>query len=84
MWNGYGVGWAGGNGMLVLLALLIASVVLLTRWFTREPGCGQPLPPAQGAADTRRDVALDIARERFVRGEITVEKPKVIKRRLEP
>ncbi len=86
MWNGYGMNgwWAGEIGMLVFLALVIASVVVLTRWFTTEARRSHPSPLAQRAGAARRDVALDIARERFARGEITAEELGVIKRGLGP
>ena len=84
MWNGYGMGWAGGIGMLVFLALVIASVVVVTRLVTKESRRDQPSPLAQETGAARRDVALDIARGRFARGEITAEELGVVKRGLGP
>ena len=85
MWNGYGMGeWAEGISMLAFLALMMASVVVLTHWFTKESRRDQPSPLALATGDTRCDVTLDIARERFDRGEITAEELEMIKRGMGP
>lgn len=63
-WHNPGtMGWAGGIGMLVLMALVLAAVVSLAVVLARRG----PQPPSP--ADTARRI-LD---ERFARGEIDQE-----------
>jgi len=57
------MGWAGGIGMLVLMALVLAALVVLVVVLARRG----PQPPAQG------DTARRILDERFARGEIDQE-----------
>ncbi|HEY3466345.1 MAG TPA: SHOCT domain-containing protein [Amycolatopsis sp.] len=57
------MGWAGGVGMLVLMALILAAVVSLVVVLARRA----PLPPSPG------DTARRILDERFARGEIDEE-----------
>lgn len=63
-WMGWGWGgmWFGPLFMLAVLALLVALVVALVRWF----GSGQTAPPAPRSA-------RDILDERYARGEIDRE-----------
>ena len=80
MWHtGDGMGWwmLWGGLMMVLfwggiIALLVWMVQSLTR---REDGQGQPGAP--------RRTALDIAKERYARGDISREEFEQIKRDLE-
>ena len=80
MWHtGDGMGWwMGWGGLMMVLfwggiiAIIVWTVQTLTR---REDGQGQP--------DAPRRAALDIARERYARGEITREEFEQIKRGLE-
>ncbi|MFI5589509.1 SHOCT domain-containing protein [Amycolatopsis sp. NPDC051758] len=57
------MGWAGGIGMLVLMALVLAALVTLTVVLGRRG----PQPPSPG------DTARRILDERFARGEIDQE-----------
>lgn len=61
-WNHPHLGWAGGLGMLVLMALVLAAVVTLAVVLARR---GPQPPPA--------DTARRILDERFARGEIDQE-----------
>ncbi|QKV80559.1 SHOCT domain-containing protein [Amycolatopsis sp. Hca4] len=63
-WNHpWTMGWAGGIGMLVLMALVLAALVVLAVVLARRGP--QPPPPA--------DTARRILDERFARGEIDQE-----------
>ena len=57
------MGWAGGIGMLVLMALVLAALVTLAVVLGRRG----PRPPTPG------DTARRILDERFARGEIDQE-----------
>ena len=57
------MGWAGGIGMLVLMALVLAALVTLAVVLGRRG----PHPPSPG------DTARRILDERFARGEIDQE-----------
>ena len=62
-------GWSWmGWGIVAFWVLIIAGGYLLLREFTTPP--------------ERRDSALDVARERYARGEITLEEFEEIKKRL--
>jgi putative membrane protein len=63
LWEG---GWMllGPLMMITFIALIVAVVVLMLRWFSNR-GAGAPTPP-QGKA-------LEILKERFARGEIDKE-----------
>ena len=76
MWNGYGMGGDWGLGMLLFWGLVVVGIVLLVRWLSSE--AGRNAPPVSGDRQ-----ALDIARGRFARGEITAEELEAIKRGLE-
>ncbi|MEV6873124.1 SHOCT domain-containing protein [Amycolatopsis sp. NPDC051128] len=57
------MGWAGGIGMLVLMALVLAALVAIAVVLVRRG----PQPPGPG------DTARRILDERFARGEIDQE-----------
>lgn len=74
MWNGMGGDW--GMGMLVFWVLVVVGIVLLVRWLSSE--ARRNFPPITGDKQ-----ALDIARGRFAKGEITLQEFEAIKRGLE-
>ncbi len=78
MW-GYGMayGWVGWLVGTVLLALIVGLVVWLVVGRSHVP----PPPPAW-PTQTPRPEPLDILRERFARGEITLEEFETAKRAL--
>lgn len=80
MWNGYGMDGFGGLGMLIFWGLVIFGIVLLVRWFSDESRRGTS--PFAGRDAGGRDRALEIARERLAKGEITPEEFESIKRGL--
>ena len=66
MWDG---GWwlvLGPLGMIVFIAVIVAIIIVLVRWFG---GTGHPVAHAQPPSGT----AMDILKERFARGEIDEE-----------
>ena len=76
MWNVYQMSWLWPLCVITGLILLSLGLVLFSRWFSNNVD--------QDARRQRRDQALDIARERFARGEITPEEFEALKRGLEP
>ena len=81
MGYGYGMGGFWGFGMMAFWILVIVGVVLLVRWYAGEPR-GNPSVLSREAAIARNH-GLEIARERFAKGEINVEEFEAIKRGLE-
>lgn len=73
MWDGYDCS-AGWLGALTLLGLTVAAGALLTR---RPSGSGS------GHHSSRRDPALELARERFARGDVSPEEYMALRRALE-
>lgn len=96
MMNGYGYGMNGFGGfwMLIVLGFVIVGVALLVRWLSGQSQRGTtPSATAPSAAvpfnrydsvalDQQRDHALEIARERLAKGEISPEEFESIKRSL--
>ena len=86
-WNGPWFGGFGGFiwdvlGALFWLALLVALAVLVARLiFGRGPRASGPVP-FTASRDPGRDPALEIARERFAKGEIDEKTFEAIKRAL--
>lgn len=83
MWHAAdGMGWWmlwGGLMMVLFWGAIIALVVWAIQSVTRR-GADQAQPPQSGTAPPR---ALDIAKERYARGDITREEFEQIKRDLE-
>ena len=78
---GYGMGGFWGVGMVAFWILVVIGVALLVRWYASETRRG---PPAlSGEAAVARNHGLEIARERFAKGEINAEEFEAIKRGLE-
>ena len=81
MYTGWGFGWLWGIGFLVLV---VAGVILIV-WLVASPGRSQRQPPpawpTPPPAPARPD-PLDILRERFARGEISLEEFETAKRAL--
>ncbi len=77
-----GVGWA-MMGLMALFGLLVtAGVVLLIVWAVRmASGGGHHQTPWSGE-ERRRDAALEIARQRLARGEISAEEFEELRRKL--
>ncbi len=84
MWNGYGMDGFGGLGMLIFWGLVIFGIVLAVRWFSDDARHGNSRLKGRNldTFDSRRDQALEIARERLAKGEITPEEFESIKRSL--
>lgn len=76
MSNGYGMDGFSGVGMLIFWVLAIFGVVLLIRWFF-DDAKRKDLPAA-----LKNDPALEIARQRFAKNEISLEEFEIIKRGL--
>ena len=87
MMNGYGYGMGGFGivGMVLFWGLVIFGIVLLVRWFSGETRRGtSPLTGVDSSAFGRGpDTALEIARGRLAKGEISPEEFESIKRGLE-
>jgi putative membrane protein len=74
MWNGtgWGMGWGGmGIGMAVIWILVILAVAALVMLVVNRP------------AGSSEDRSIEIARERYARGEITREQFDELKSKLE-
>ncbi len=76
MSNGYGMDGFSGVGMLFFVVLAIFGVVMLLRWFS-DDAKRKDLP-----ATLNNDPALEIARQRFAKNEISLEEFEIIKRGL--
>lgn len=74
--SGYGMDGFGGLGMLIFWGLVIFGIVLLVRWLMDESSHGTTRRIGFGQG---RDNALEIARERLAKGEITSEEFESIK-----
>lgn len=76
-WNSFG-GWGMGFGfifMLLFWGLVIFGIAALIRWLMARPSPGK---------ETRDKTPLEIAQERYARGEIDREEYERMKRDLEP
>ena len=78
---GYGMGGFWGFGMMAFWILMVVGVVLLVRWYASETKGNPSALSGEGAV--ARNHGLEIARERFARGEITLDEFEAIKRGLE-
>lgn len=67
-WNG-GLGWIGMVINLVILVALIIGVVFLTIWIVKRSGNNNSGQMLNNAAQS----AVEIAKERYAKGEITRE-----------
>lgn len=74
-WFDYPGGW--GIGMIVLMFLFWAAIIGLIVWAVLR------LTRSRGAHTGNRKDALDIAKERYARGEITKEQFEQIKKDLQ-
>lgn len=77
-WGGfgyYGFGWMDDVLWAVLLLGLIALVAVLMVWLLRSPASGQTSPVTP-------DRALEIARERYAKGEISQAEFETLKKNL--
>lgn len=77
-WGGDSWGWGGWLAMSLSMVLVWGAVLVVGIWALRS-GAGHHHHDGSGA---RSDIALDIARERFARGEINEEEFQRIKRGL--
>ena len=66
-----GGGWLIGLIVLVLLLLLIGGGIAVVIWLVTQGSQGSGHGP--GRESSREDEALEILRQRYARGEITVE-----------
>ena len=76
MWDVYQMSWFWPLCVVAGLMLLSLGLVLFSRWFSDNVD--------RDAALRRRRAALETARERFARGEITPEEFDLLKRGLNP
>lgn len=85
MW-GYGldggVGWFGMVFMMAFMALVFIGGVLLLVWFLRAVAAPYGSGYQPYAPPPRGDEALEIARQRYARGEISKEEYDEIRRAL--
>ena len=82
MGYGYGMGGFWGFGMVAFWILVVVGVVLLVRWYASETKGNPTVLSGKGAI--ARNHGLEIARERYAKGEITLDEFEAIKRGLEP
>ena len=87
MWDmSYGTGIGGWGGMLMMgffWLLVIAGFVLLVVWAVKAAGSGpRQYGPPQGPSAQGQDPAIQVARERYARGEISKEELDTIIRTL--
>lgn len=75
MMDGFGMGMM-GFGMLVFWVLVVVGIVLLVRWLADETR-------RKDSPFARRDRAVEIARERLARGEISPEEYETLRGHLE-
>ncbi|MEW6331354.1 MAG: SHOCT domain-containing protein [Pseudomonadota bacterium] len=61
--EGWGMGF-GGIGMILFWVLIIAGIVVLTKWLADGP---------RGSGSPREKSALDILKEHYARGDISRE-----------
>lgn len=78
MWDGMMGGGMMGMGLLWMLLLFVALVLLIV-WLVRALGTRGSTPADDSS---RTDGALDLARQRYARGEITQEEFERIRRDL--
>jgi len=72
MWD-FGAGWWWGFGGIFMILLWVGLIVLIV-WGVMKIG--------KGGSDTSKKDALDIARERYAKGEISKEEFEQIKKDL--
>lgn len=81
-WGEFG-GWGMGFGFLFMIlfwVLVVLGIVALVRWLQLQSQSGRD----RGSGEPRRDkTPLEIARERYARGEIDREEYEQMKRDLE-
>jgi putative membrane protein len=76
-WFGHPVASAWGMGLIILMVLLVAAIIALIVWAVSRLGRNH-----KTRISGRQD-ALDIAKERYARGEITKEQFDQIKKDLQ-
>jgi uncharacterized membrane protein len=76
MWNMAQFSWFWPVCAVLALVLISTGIVLFSRWFSNTVN--------HDAGAQRRQAALDIARERYARGEITQAEFSVLRRGLRP
>ena len=81
MGYGYGMGGFWGFGMMAFWILVVVGVVLLIRWYASETRGNPSVLYGKGAV--ARNHELEIARERFAKGEINLDEYGAIRRGLE-
>ncbi len=81
MGYGYGMGGFWGFGMAAFWILMIVGLVLLVRWYASETRGNPSVLSRYGAIAQHH--GLEIAHERFAKGEINLEEFEAIKRGLE-
>jgi uncharacterized membrane protein len=74
MWNFSSAGWFWALCMVGGLALLSVGLIVFSRWFSNTVDLDSKV--------RRHDAALNLAGERFARGEITAEELATIKQGL--
>ena len=82
MWNGYTMGGFGGLGMLIVALLVVGGIVWLLRSSSSDSRRNGLPFTTPGSGEGTQDRALEIARERLAKGEITPEEFESIKRGL--
>ena len=73
MWWDMGFGWWGLTGGLLTL-LFLAGIIILVVWLARKP--------SEGGGTAAKSNPLDIAKERYAKGEISKEEFEQIKKDL--
>ena len=74
-WNGSGMTWGAGAGMLGVWVLAIAGLIALGTWVLRRL-------PASGSPDTTKADPLAILKQRYARGELSRDQYEQMKRDL--
>ena len=63
MMGSWGMGWFGGNFMIIFWILILVGLVFVIRWLVQTTG-------KKGDTDQRGSRAMEILKERYARGEI--------------